>query len=49
MALSQCALLEILDAIKEADVADRVRESEAAIYQALVEAELTSVIGAETA
>ena len=47
MALSQSALLEILDAIKEADVADRVRESAATIYQALIEAELTSVIGAE--
>ncbi len=47
MALSQSALLELLDAIKEADVADRVRESAATIYQALIEAELTSVIGAE--
>jgi transposase-like protein len=47
MALSQSALLEILDTIKEADVADRVRESAATIYQALIEAELTSVIGAE--
>src|SRR4029079_18895587 len=47
MALSQSALLEILDAIKEADVADRVRESAATIYQALIEAEVTSVIGAE--
>lgn len=47
MALSQSALLEILDAIKEADVADRVRKSAATIYQALIEAELTSVIGAE--
>lgn len=47
MALTQSALLEVLDAIKEADVADRVRESAATIYQALIEAELTSVIGAE--
>ena len=47
MALSQSALLEVLDAIKEADVADRVRESAATIYQALIEAELTSVLGAE--
>jgi len=47
MALSQSALLDVLDAIKEADVADRVRESAATIYQALIEAELTSVIGAE--
>ena len=47
MALSQSALLEVLDAIKAADVADRVRESAATIYQALIEAELTAVIGAE--
>ena len=47
IALSQSALLEILDAIKEADLADRVRESAATIYQTLIEAELTSVIGAE--
>ena len=47
MALSQSALLEVLEALKEADVADRVRESAATIYQALIEAELTSVIGAE--
>ena len=42
MALSQSALLEILDTIKEADVADRVRESAATIYQALIEAESVS-------
>jgi hypothetical protein len=36
-----------LDAIKEADVADRGRESATTIYQALIEAELTSVIGGE--
>ena len=36
MALSQSALLDVLDAIKEADVADRVRESAATIYQALI-------------
>ena len=47
MALSQSGLLEILDAIREADVADRVRESAATIYKAFDRAELTSVIGAE--
>ncbi|MDF3044158.1 MAG: family transposase [Ornithinibacter sp.] len=46
MALSQSALLEVLDTLKEADVADRVRSAAATIYQALIEAELTSVIGA---
>lgn len=48
MALSQSALMDLLDAIEEADVADRVRESAAKINQALIEAELTSVIGART-
>jgi hypothetical protein len=38
--LSQSALLDVLDAIKEADVADRVRESAATIHQALIEAEV---------
>jgi transposase-like protein len=47
MTLPRSALLKILDAIKEADVADRVQESAATIYQTLIEAELMSVIGAE--
>ena len=47
MALSQSALLEVLDGLKEADFADHVRSAAATIYQALIEAELTSVIGAE--
>src|SRR5687768_16813594 len=47
MALSQSALLEVLDTLQEADVAERVRAAAATIYQALIEAELTSVIGAE--
>lgn len=46
MALDQSALLELLDALKAADVDDRIRSAATTIYQALIEAELSSVIGA---
>ncbi len=46
MALDQSALLEVLDALKVADVGDRVRQAAETIYQALIEAEVTAVIGA---
>ena len=46
MALDQSALLEVLEALKAADVEDRVRQAASTIYQALIEAELTAVIGA---
>jgi hypothetical protein len=46
MALDQSALLELLDALKTAEVDDRVRQAAETIYQALIEAELSSVIGA---
>lgn len=46
MTLDQSALLEVLDALKGAEVGDRVRQAAETIYQALIEAELTSVIGA---
>ena len=46
MALDQSALLEVLDALKAADVSDRVRVAAETVYQALIEAELTAVIGA---
>ena len=46
MALDQSALLDVLDALKAADVDDRIRQAAQTIYQALIEAELTSVIGA---
>ena len=46
MALDQSALLEVLDALKVADVSDRVRAAVETIYQALIEAELTDAIGA---
>jgi putative transposase len=46
VALDQSALLEVLDALKAAQVDDRIRQAAQTIYQALIEAELTSVIGA---
>ena len=46
MTLDQSALLEVLDALKAADVDDRIRSAATTIYQALIEAELTAVIGA---
>ena len=46
MALDQSALLEVLEALKAAHVDDRVRQAATTIYQALIEAELTAVIGA---
>src|SRR5436305_13324101 len=46
MALDQSALLEVLEALKVAEVGDRVRTAAETIYQALIEAELTEVIGA---
>lgn len=46
MALDQSALLEVLDALKAAEVDDRVRQAAETIYQALIEAELSAVIGA---
>ena len=46
MALNQSALLDLLEALKVADVDDRIRTATEALYQALIEAELTAVIGA---
>jgi putative transposase len=46
MALDQFALLEVLEALKAADVSDRIRTAAQTIYQALIDAELTAVIGA---
>ena len=46
MALDQSALLDVLDALKVADVGDRVRQAAETIDQALIEAELTDAIGA---
>ncbi len=46
MALDQSALLEVLDALRNADAADRIKAAAETIYQALIDAELTAVIGA---
>jgi hypothetical protein len=46
VAHDQSALLEVLDALKTAEVDDRIRQAAQTIYQALIEAELTHVIGA---
>ena len=46
MALDQSALLEVLEVLKAAEVDDRIRQAAETIYQALLEAELTAVIGA---
>jgi putative transposase len=46
MTLDQSALLDVLDALKAAEVDDRVRQAAETIYQALIEAELTAVVGA---
>lgn len=47
MALDQSALLDVLELLKGADVEDRIKQAATTIYQALIEAELSSVIGAE--
>jgi transposase-like protein len=46
MALDQSALIDVLEALRAADVDDRIRQAAQTIYQALIEAELTAVIGA---
>ncbi len=46
MALDRSALLELLEALKFADVDDRVRTATETLYQALIDAELTATIGA---
>lgn len=46
MALDQFALLEVLEALKSSDVSTRIRTASQTIYQALIDAELTAVIGA---
>lgn len=46
MAMDQSALLELLDALKAAEVDDRIRLATQNLYQALIEAEASAVIGA---
>ena len=43
MALNQFAPLEVLEALKVAEVDDRIRQAAETIYQALIEAELTAI------
>jgi len=45
MALDRSALLEVLDALKAAEVDERVRSAATTIYPAFIVAELTTVIG----
>jgi putative transposase len=45
MALDNAALLEVLEAMQAAGVEDRVRTAAQTIYQALIDAELTAVVG----
>jgi transposase-like protein len=46
MTLDHAALLHVLESMKAAEVDDRIRVAARTIYQALIDAELTSVIGA---
>jgi putative transposase len=46
MALDHAALLEVLEAMKSAGVDERIKLAATTIYQALIDAELTAVIGA---
>lgn len=46
MAVDQSALLELLSALKDTEVGDRVRVATERLYQELIDAEATSVIGA---
>ena len=46
MAVDNAALLEVLEAMQAAGVEDRVRTAAQTIYQALIDAELTQVVGA---
>lgn len=47
MALSQSALLEVLDALKASDSTDVIRHALQVMLQQLIEAEATAFIGAE--
>jgi putative transposase len=47
MALDHAALLEVLDTLKAGDAGERVRVAAETMYQALIEAEATGVIGAQ--
>jgi len=46
MAMDQSALLELLAALKDTEVSDRIRAATEHLYQELIDAEATAVIGA---
>jgi len=46
MAMDQSALLDLLTALKDTDVSDRIRVATEHLYQELIDAEATAVIGA---
>jgi transposase-like protein len=46
MALDQSALIDLLEALKNTDVDERVRVATEHLYQALIDAELTAFVGA---
>ncbi len=46
MAMDQSALLDLLAALKDTDVSDRIRAATERLYQELIDAEATAVIGA---
>ena len=46
MALDQSALLELLGELKLTDVTDRIRVATETLYQELINAEATALIGA---
>jgi transposase-like protein len=46
MAMDQSALLDLLEALKETGVSDRIRAATEYLYQELIDAEATAVIGA---
>ncbi len=46
MAMDQSALLDALTALKDTDVCDRIRVATERLYQELIDAEVTAVIGA---
>src|SRR5665648_354073 len=46
MAMDQSALLDLLAELKDTDVSDRIRAATEHLYQELIDAEATAVIGA---
>src|SRR4029450_6134512 len=47
MPMDHAALLEVLEAMKSAGVNERVKTAAQTMYQALIEAEATAVVGAD--